>query len=175
MAAHREDHKESGDNNSIILFMTLLLWYCDFDGVVKGHKGCDYDIKGIKGDTEYLFNLKQRAVSSDRYGDLVMDKEDFDALHWAQEKNKNAKVLYVQFFTDYVIYITNDKDWEEIKRDCPTTTRFSDNTYVKKVLMRKDQCADNVKRIDLNTMCLDDKKYIYGKPCRKTEERKSLF
>ena len=35
----KEDHKVSGDNDSIKLFMMLMIAYDNFEGVVKGHKG----------------------------------------------------------------------------------------------------------------------------------------
>jgi hypothetical protein len=165
-----EDHKESGDLASLKLFSALLIMngYC---GVVYGDGNCGYDIMALKIERgsdggfeqkEYLFNLKQRDIPSGRYGDLVMDKKDFDALHWAQERRAGSKVLYVQFFTDGIICISNDKDWEEITRDCPTTTRFGNNEYVKKTLKQKSQSAEGVKRIDLNKISLDKLKNIYG-------------
>lgn len=56
----KEDHNVSGDNDSIKLFMMLMIAYDNFESVVKGHKGCEYDVKGLKNGCNYLFNLKQR-------------------------------------------------------------------------------------------------------------------
>ena len=180
-----EDHKESGDLASLKLFSAILIMngYC---GVVYGDGNCGYDIMALKRErasdgsmsqNEYLFNLKQRDFPSRKYGDLVMDKADFDALHWAQERRKGSKALYVQFFNDGVVFISNDKGWEEITRDCPTTTRFGNNEYVKKTLKQKMQDAEGVKRIDLNAISLDKMKNIYGKPepVAKQNTDKKLF
>ena len=172
----KEDHNVSGDNDSIKLFMMLMIAYDNFEGVVKGHKGCGYDVKGLKNGCNYLFNLKQRDFNSTKYGDLVMDKADFEALEWAKKQSgENTKILYAQFFKDNTLFITNDQGWSVLKRSCPTTTRFEQNNYIEKTLMQKMQDADNVRRIDLNDRHLGDFiKYLY-EPKPKTEKKTALF
>ena len=132
-------------------------------------------MKGLKNGCNYLFNLKQRDFNSTKYGDLVMDKADFEALEWAKKQSgENTKILYAQFFKDNTLFITNDQGWSELKRSCPTTTRFEQNNYIEKTLMQKMQDADNVRRIDLNDRHLGDFiKYLY-EPKPKTEKKNSI-
>lgn len=156
----KEDHSYTGDLNSLKLFAALLILN-NFEAVEYGHRGDGYDLKGIdKNGQLWLFNLKQRYFASDKYGDLMMDKSNYDTLLWAQSNNPNSKVAYVQFFTDK-IFISNLQGWSELSLNCPKTTRFSDNRYVQKTVVKKDQNAIGVKVINYAKIDLNKLKNIY--------------
>lgn len=164
-----EDHNRSGDLESIRLFSVLMLRH-GFNCVLYGEKGDGFDVTGARDGVVYVFNLKQRNFESTKYGDLVLDKADFDALRWAQERSLGSKAAYVQFFTDGYMFVSDASGWEETTLDCPVTTRFGDNDIVRKTLMRKAQDAKGVRRVDLSKVRLDTLMDIYG-----TERQRKIW
>lgn len=158
----KEDHELSGDLASMKLFAALLIKQ-GFEIVAYGHRGDGFDMKATdKNGNVCLFNLKQRYIASNCYGDLVMDKSNYDTLLWAQSNNPDSKVAYVQFFTDNVIYISNEKGWNTIVKQCPKTTRFNDRHYMTKTLVQKMQSDSGVNKIDLNNVDLNVLKDIWS-------------
>lgn len=161
----RENHNLSGDLKSLKLVSCLLV-NSGFIRIEYGFRGDGYDILAIsENDCVYLFNVKQRKFRSDKYGDLTLDESDFNSLQWAKKRyaddGHNVKAVYIQFFTDDVMFISNDEGWYVIERNCPTTTQFSNNTYIDKRLKQKMQDADGVTRIDTKNVSLDKMKLIY--------------
>lgn len=158
---HKEDHNKSGDLKSLKLFAALLFMN-GFETVEYGHRGDGYDMKGVdRQGREYLFNLKQRNIASDKYNDLMLTKADFESLQWARENNKDCKIAYVQIYKDGVVFITGERGWGEFESMCPTTTRFDNNEYIMKTNKTKSQNAADVKRIDLKKIDLNTLKELY--------------
>lgn len=161
----REDHKESGDDKSLKLVSCFLV-NSGFVKIEQGFKGNGYDLLAETSDGEiYLFNVKQRNFASGKYGDLTLDENDFNALQWAKHKfqsaGRNVKCVYIHFFTDNVMFATNDMNWGLLVRHCPATTRFGNNNYIQKRLKQKMQNEPDVKRTDLNNVSFDKMKMIY--------------
>ena len=90
---------------------------------------CPYDIEAYKGGVRYIFELKNRPITSTRYGDSIIDSGKYNKL-----SKLDADVYIVNFFTDCFHIHRLDSFDEKQNHMCQKTNNW-DRTKVARTLI----------------------------------------
>ena len=90
---------------------------------------CPYDIEAYKDGVRYIFELKNRPITSTKYGDSIIDSGKYTKL-----SQLDAKVYVVNFFTDCFHIHKLDSFDEKQNHMCQKTNNW-DRTKVPRILI----------------------------------------
>ena len=90
---------------------------------------CPYDIEAYRNGQRYIFELKNRTVTSTQYGDSIIDSGKYSKL-----SQLDAKVYIVNFFTDCFHVHKLDSYDERQNHMCQKTNNW-DRTKVPRILI----------------------------------------
>ena len=92
-----------------------------------------WDIEGTYRGERYIFELKNRAHPSTKYGDTAINRDKYEFLI-----HSPYKAILVTFFTDCwcMIDVKSRYPDEDIVRYCQHQTRFPDHQIIRKKMVR---------------------------------------
>lgn len=85
-----------------------------------------FDITAKWNGVSVAFELKDRNISSTKYGDVFCCKSKYDYAQQCFKCGKYSKVWVVNFYTDGILAIADINNGVELVRYCPVTTSFGD-------------------------------------------------
>jgi len=90
-----------------------------------------YDIEGYYKGKKWIFELKNRDLSSDCYSDVMMNRKQYRTIRW--EVEADYKILFY-FWNDHYTVIDLQKNIPESSEtiECSRTKRIGDHRVIKK-------------------------------------------
>lgn len=89
----------------------------DINCMVMMPEFCVFDAISNRGDKVIAFEAKCRNAKSDRYDDLVLEKDKYDSLMDVLSDHIADMVFYVNFFTDGAAYLWNIRKIQALLKD----------------------------------------------------------
>lgn len=104
---------------------------------------CHWDVEAKYGNCKYIFELKNRAHPSTKYGDTAINRDKYDYLI-----HSPYKAILVTFFTDCWCMIDVKSRYPDsfFYKMCPHQTRFQDHHLMKKEMV--SWSIQNMKMLD---------------------------
>lgn len=85
------------------------------------------------------FELKDRTVKHNAFGDCFCEKSKYDAAVEFMNKKIYSAVYCCNFFSDEIFAISNILDGKALVKNCPNSTYFKNRSYKEKIMWSMPQ------------------------------------